>query len=68
LNDALAAPFRAGFASAMSLVFLVAAAVLTIGFVLSFMLREVPLRTMSGAQQAAMEAAAEEAPAGVSSS
>jgi hypothetical protein len=68
LNDALAAPFRAGFASAMSLVFLVAAAVLTIGFVLSFMLKEVPLRTMSGAQQAAADAAAEEAPAVVSSS
>jgi EmrB/QacA subfamily drug resistance transporter len=68
LNDALAAPFRAGFSSAMSLVFLVAAGVLTIGFVLSFLLKEVPLRAMSGVQQAAADAAAEKAAAAVSSS
>ncbi|MGI8882542.1 MAG: MDR family MFS transporter [Jatrophihabitans sp.] len=58
LNHALAQPFREGFASAMSTVFLVAASVIVLGFVLSWFLKEVPLRTISAAQEAAQDAAA----------
>jgi hypothetical protein len=46
----LAHPFRAGFSSAMDLVFLVGAAVLVIAFVLALAMKEVPLRTVSGQQ------------------
>jgi hypothetical protein len=42
-------------------VFLVGAGVLFLAFVLSLMLKEVPLRTMSGAQARAAAAAAEAA-------
>jgi EmrB/QacA subfamily drug resistance transporter len=43
-------PILVGFSNAMDLVFLVGALVLVIGFVLSLMLKEVPLRTVSGQQ------------------
>jgi hypothetical protein len=46
----LAHPFRAGFSSAMDLVFLVGAGVLVLAFVLALALKEVPLRTVSGQQ------------------
>ncbi len=38
------------FASAMQLVFLIAAAIAMLGFLLALALRELPLRTMSGMQ------------------
>ncbi|HET6876327.1 MAG TPA: MDR family MFS transporter [Jatrophihabitans sp.] len=65
LAPALAQPFREGFSSAMDLVFLVGAAVLAVAFVLSLMLKEVPLRLVSGMDARAAEAAANAvAPAG----
>jgi EmrB/QacA subfamily drug resistance transporter len=57
LDKALAHPFLVGFSDAMDLVFLVGAGVLVIAFVLALMLKEVPLRLVSGLQ-AAREAAA----------
>jgi len=63
MAPALAEPFRSGFSSAMDLVFIVGAAVLVLAFVLALLLKEVPLRTVSGAQARAA-AAAESADAG----
>ncbi len=57
LVPALAHPFRVGFSGAMDLVFLVGALVLVVAFVLALMLKEIPLRMVSGLQ-AAREAAA----------
>ncbi len=58
IDQAIAHPFRVGFSQAMDLVFLVGACVLILAFVLSLMLKEVPLRTMSGLQAARSEQAA----------
>jgi EmrB/QacA subfamily drug resistance transporter len=58
LAPALAQPFRTGFTESMNLIFLVAAGVLLIGFVVVSFLPEVPLRTMSGVQARAADAAA----------
>jgi MFS family permease len=58
LAPALAQPFRVGFTESMNLIFLVAAGVLLIGFVVVSFLPEVPLRTMSGVQARAADAAA----------
>jgi EmrB/QacA subfamily drug resistance transporter len=63
LDKTLAHPFLVGFSNAMDLVFLVGALVLVIGFVLSLMLKEVPLRTVSGQQ--ARAAAEQDAQAAV---
>jgi EmrB/QacA subfamily drug resistance transporter len=57
LDAVLAHPFRVGFSDAMDLVFLVGACVLVIAVILSFMLKEVPLRMQSGLQAAARERA-----------
>jgi EmrB/QacA subfamily drug resistance transporter len=57
LEPVLAEPFKSGFSSAMSVVFLVGAGVLVVAFILALLLKEVPLRTVSGA--AAARAAAE---------
>jgi hypothetical protein len=58
LDPILAHPFKTGFSNAMDLVFLVGAIVLLIAVVLSLMLKEVPLRSMSGQQaRVAAEAA-----------
>lgn len=59
LDEVLARPFLTGFSSAMDLVFVVGAAVLVLALVLSIMLREVPLRMVSGLQAAREAAAAE---------
>ena len=59
LNRTLAHPFLAGFSDAMDLVFLVGACVLVFALILSVMLKEIPLRTMSGMQAAQAEAMAE---------
>ncbi len=55
LNKAIAYPFHIGFSQAMDTVFLFAAIVIAIGFVCSWFLKEVPLRTQSGAQAARAE-------------
>jgi EmrB/QacA subfamily drug resistance transporter len=57
LLPVVAEPFRSGFSSAMDLVFIVGAVVLVVAFVLSLLLKEVPLRTVSGAQARAAAAA-----------
>jgi EmrB/QacA subfamily drug resistance transporter len=58
MDSVLSRPFLTGFSSAMDTVFLVGACVLVIAFVLSLLMKEVPLRTMSGMQAAAAAAAA----------
>ena len=58
LNRVIAEPFLIGFSNAMDLVFLVGAGVLVIAFVLSLMLKEVPLRLQSGLEAARAAAAA----------
>ncbi len=63
IDHALAHPFLVGFSDAMDRVFLVGAFVMVIAAVLSFMLKEIPLRNLSG-QQA--RAAAEQASSGAS--
>ena len=61
LDPTLAHPYLVGFSNAMDLVFVVGAGVLVIAFVLSLFMKEVPLRTISGAQaRRADEAAATE--------
>ena len=59
MDPRLARPFFEGFAASMDLVFLVAACVIAVGFVLIWFLKEVPLRTTSGIQARQAEAAAE---------
>jgi EmrB/QacA subfamily drug resistance transporter len=61
IDHALAHPFLVGFSDAMDTVFLVGAIVLILAVVMSLMLKEVPLRTVSG-QQARAAAAAAPAP------
>jgi EmrB/QacA subfamily drug resistance transporter len=56
----LRSPFLTGFASAMDRVFLLAAIVVVPAFVLSFFLKEVKLRTVSGLEAQAAEAARQE--------
>jgi EmrB/QacA subfamily drug resistance transporter len=58
LPSAVQEPILAGFSDAISVVFLVGACVLVIAFVLSIMMKEVPLRQMSGIEQARADAAA----------
>jgi EmrB/QacA subfamily drug resistance transporter len=48
LDPVLAAPFKTGFADAMDLVFLIAAAVVAVGAVIIWRLPELPLRMESG--------------------
>ena len=66
LERVLAHPFQAGFSQAMDLVFLFGAVVLSVAVLLSFFLKEVPLRQMSGmeAARAEREAAARAAEPG----
>ena len=58
IDARLAQPILVGFSNSITLVFLVAACVIAVGFVLVLFVRELPLRTMSGARAAAMEEAA----------
>jgi EmrB/QacA subfamily drug resistance transporter len=58
LPDFLALPFKTGFSDAIDLVFLVAAAVVAIGFFVMLFLPELPLRNQSGIQ--AQQAGADE--------
>jgi EmrB/QacA subfamily drug resistance transporter len=58
IDPRLARPFLAGFTESVTLTFLVVACVLAIAFFVVLFVRELPLRTMSGAQATAMEDAA----------
>ncbi|WP_307865604.1 MDR family MFS transporter [Streptomyces montanisoli] len=49
LDPALAHPFKVGFTDAISVAFLVGAAVLVIALLLSALIKEIPLRTTAGA-------------------
>jgi EmrB/QacA subfamily drug resistance transporter len=53
---ALVMPFRVGFSNTLDLVFLVAAAVVAVGFFVLWFLPQLELRTQSGIQAAAAEA------------
>jgi EmrB/QacA subfamily drug resistance transporter len=66
IDARLARPFLAGFADSMTMTFLIVACVLAVAFVIVLFVKELPLRTMSGAQARAMEdaAMAEAGPAG----
>jgi EmrB/QacA subfamily drug resistance transporter len=57
LDPRIARPFLEGFAGSMSLVFIVAACVLLLGFVVVLFLPEEPLRSVSGIQARQQEAA-----------
>ncbi|MBV8932958.1 MAG: carboxypeptidase regulatory-like domain-containing protein, partial [Kutzneria sp.] len=57
LNPVLAQPFQEGFTNAMHIVFVGVAIVAAVGFVLSLITKEAPLRMQSGLQAAAEEAA-----------
>ncbi|MCA1676043.1 MAG: MFS transporter, partial [Actinobacteria bacterium] len=61
IDPRLARPFLVGFSEAMDLVFLVAAGVMFLAFVLMLFLEEIPLRTESGIEARAAELAAETA-------
>ncbi|WP_433801584.1 DHA2 family efflux MFS transporter permease subunit [Actinomycetospora sp. CA-084318] len=68
MDPRLARPFFEGFAASMDLVFLVAACVIAVGFVLIWFLKEVPLRTTSGIQaRQAEEAGRAQGPGAVDS-
>ncbi|RZT83309.1 EmrB/QacA subfamily drug resistance transporter [Pseudonocardia sediminis] len=58
IDARLAEPFLAGFTESMTLAFLIAACVIFVAFVLVLFIKELPLRTMSGAQAALAEEAA----------
>ncbi len=58
IDARLAHPILVGFSNSITLVFLVAACVIAVAFLLVLFVKELPLRTMSGARAAAMEEAA----------
>ncbi|MEP7021751.1 MAG: MFS transporter, partial [Pseudonocardiales bacterium] len=60
IDGRLAHPYLVGFSHAMDLVFTVGAAVLVFAFLLSLLLREVPLRTQSGLEAARAAASAQD--------
>lgn len=53
ISEELAFPIKQAFAESVSLVFLLAAIVVFIGFLISFFIREIPLRDKSGVQELA---------------
>ncbi|MGA5304491.1 MDR family MFS transporter [Nucisporomicrobium flavum] len=64
LPDALAHPFKVGFADGIHVVYLLALAVMLVGLVVVFFLPEIPLAQRSAQAQRAEDAAAAAAPAG----
>jgi EmrB/QacA subfamily drug resistance transporter len=64
IDPRLARPFLIGFSDSIVLTFIIVAAILAAAFVLVLFVKELPLRTMSGAQAAAQELADAAAPAG----
>ncbi|MGY0490972.1 MFS transporter [Streptomyces sp. WG-D5] len=63
LDPRLAEPFKQGFADAMHVVFLIAACVIVVAFLMVLWTKEVPLRTMSGLQAREEAEKGETAPA-----
>ncbi len=61
IDDRLARPFLEGFAQSMSVVFLVGAAVLVLGLVAVSVMREIPLRSLSGIEAQRADAQADAA-------
>ena len=57
IDPRLARPFLVGFSDSIQTTFIIVAAILAVAFLLVLFVKELPLRTMSGAQAAAMEAA-----------
>ncbi|MGW4564717.1 MFS transporter [Streptomyces sp. NPDC004561] len=55
LDPRLAQPFKAGFTDSMHLVFIIAAAVMVLGFLVAVWTKEVPLRKVSGLEARAAE-------------
>ncbi|WEO94429.1 DHA2 family efflux MFS transporter permease subunit [Streptomyces sp. FXJ1.172] len=55
LDPRLAQPFKAGFTDSMQLVFLLAAAVMVLGFLVAVWTKEVPLRKVSGLEAQAAQ-------------
>ncbi|MEU8691127.1 DHA2 family efflux MFS transporter permease subunit [Streptomyces sp. NPDC048665] len=55
LDPRLAEPFKVGFTSSMQLVFLIAAGVMVLGFLVAVWTKEVPLRKVSGLEAQAAE-------------
>jgi EmrB/QacA subfamily drug resistance transporter len=64
LSDVVAHPFKEGFSSAISIVFLMALAVMVVGLIVVFFLPEIPLEQRSAQQQRADEIASADAAAG----
>ncbi|BCJ51707.1 MFS transporter [Actinoplanes sp. NBRC 14428] len=64
LPEALAHPFKVGFADGIHVVYLLALAVMLVGLVVVFFLPEIPLSQRSAQQQRAEDAAASSAAAG----
>ncbi|MFI9809114.1 MFS transporter [Streptomyces sp. NPDC052301] len=65
LDPRLAQPFKAGFTDSMQLVFLIAAAVMVLGFLVAVWTKEVPLRKVSGLEARAAEEGGAPAPEAV---
>ncbi|MGH3797404.1 MAG: MFS transporter, partial [Pseudonocardiaceae bacterium] len=59
MDPRLARPFLIGFSDAMDQVFLIAAGIMFLAFVIMLFLKEIPLRTQSGIEARAAELAAE---------
>ncbi|MEU6770905.1 DHA2 family efflux MFS transporter permease subunit [Streptomyces sp. NPDC046759] len=55
LDPRLAQPFKVGFTDSMQLVFIIAAAVMVLGFLVAVWTKEVPLRKVSGLEARAAE-------------
>jgi EmrB/QacA subfamily drug resistance transporter len=66
IDPRLAHPFFVGFTESMAIVFLCSAGIAVIAFVVFLFMKEIPLRTHSGSQEAALEAALDGAPLPVS--
>ena len=64
IDPRLARPFLVGFSDSIVLTFIIVAAILAVGFIVVLFVKELPLRTMSGAQAAAQELADAAGPAG----
>jgi EmrB/QacA subfamily drug resistance transporter len=62
LDPRLAQPFKVGFTDSMQLVFLIAAAVMVLGFLVALWTKEVPLRKVSGLEARAAEESGDPAP------
>ncbi|MFI2203129.1 MFS transporter [Streptomyces sp. NPDC020192] len=60
LDPRLAEPFKVGFTDSMQLVFLIAAGVMVLGFLVALWTKEVPLRKVSGLEAQAAEKSAEQ--------